>query len=278
MWIALSIISALALSVRDISIKKGATQGSSLFSSVAMLTLLLPITIGVIAWERNFSFTFNLSLILISAALIDTLAIYFYSKSLRCGGNLSTTAPLLAFIPVFQVGFSYVFLGEVTSIYGVLGVGLSIAFVLYGNSFSVNKIIEDNSSVYMLGVSLCWGSSSLLHKQGASHFGALLWTSYVCLISFMILMSCALMWDRSNIQLKKMPKLWLPAMSHFITLAAFYGAAALGNVAYVSSIRRLSSVFSLIGSIAVFKERPSFKVLIMTAGLTFSAVIITVLG
>jgi len=278
MWIILSLLSALALSVRDISIKKASSKGSPLFSSVAMLALLLPLVVGIIIWERNFDLTLDLSIKLASASLIDSFAIFLYSKSLQSTGKISTSAPILALIPVFQVIFSYLFMDQITSTLGLLGIMLSIIFLSYSSAFSITKILNEKSSIYMLGVALCWGSSSLIHKQGAANLSSLLWTSYVCLISFIILFSCARLSGRCILRISEIPRFWLPALAHFLTLFSFYGASALGNVAYISSIRRLSIVFSVAGGIFIFKEKLTKRVVITMCGLILSSMIITIFG
>lgn len=277
MWIILSIISALSLSVRDVSIKKGKAEGDAFSCSISMLAILFPFMVGIIFWSANFDFTANLILMLIAAAAIDAYALYLYSSSIQVG-QLSVTAPLLAFIPVFQVVLSYLFLGQTTSVLGGVGIAMSITCILFGGEFSIQKIRTNKASIYMLGVAICWSVSSLLHKQGASHFGPLLWTSYVCVVSFILLIGFSLTINKVRLSIRQIPIYWLPALSHFITLVTFYGAAALGNVAYVSSIRRLSGIFSFLSGVLLFNEKSSKRAVVTTLGLIVSAIIISIYG
>ncbi len=277
MWALFAIGSAIFLSVRDISIKKSSDEMSCLTSSLALLTVTLPISIMILAVAPGVALSPYLFGVLITVSLLDTIAIVLYAMALKVG-DISKTSAMLCFVPVFQTLICLVIFGDKPSPIGALGIVLATCFILYGNNFSLVKLVREPSSMLMLSVSLLWGGSSILHKVGATEIGAIGWTAHVCSVMFLLLFVVTLVKRERGLTLKGLTAYLLPSLSHFATLLAFYEASALGHVAYVSSLRRLSVFFSILAGRFIFQEKIDQKSIITTIGLVSSAVLIALWG
>lgn len=102
----------------------------------------------------------------------------------------------------------------------------------------------------MMGVAFIWGVSSSFHKIGIRQTDSLYWgvceTGLICLLLFPF----ALAAEKRRISLKKLGKAFWPSFFSILTILSYYMAINLGPVAYVSSIRRLGVLFSmLLGSL-----------------------------
>lgn len=238
--------------------------------------MFLIILVINIIYKNWFALTGSFLNVLILAAIMDTLATVLYLSAIK-KGDLSKTIPMLCFIPVVQLFVTPVLVNESLSIPGISGVLLVVlgSYILnldsWENSLSpLKSISRDKSAMMMLAVACLWGVSSSFHKMGVQQTNALFWgVTEIGLISLFLLpfaiktgFHC---FSVSNLKLT----LW-PAVFSSLTVLSYYTAINLGPVAYISSVRRLGVLFSMVAGIVFLKENMK--------GLGFSGGIVMIAG
>ena len=175
---------------------------------------------------------------------------------------MSKIIPMLCFIPVVQLFVTPVLVHENLSLIGILGV-LVVVFGSYilnmktwdGFLSPVKSVFKDKSSLMMLAVACIWGVSSSFHKIGVNQTDALFWAvSEIGLIS-LFLFPFAFWLDKGNFSFSKLKNTFWPAIFSTLTVLSYYTAISLGPVAYVSSVRRLGVLFTMLIGIIVLKEK-----------------------
>ena len=107
----------------------------------------------------------------------------------------------------------------------------------------------------MLIVACIWGVSSSFHKIGVNQTDAMFWAvSEIGLIS-VFLFPFAIRSDKGNFSFPKLKKTLWPAVFSTLAVLSYYTAISLGPVAYVSSVRRLGVLFTMLIGILVLKEK-----------------------
>ncbi|PQJ89059.1 EamA family transporter [Aliivibrio sifiae] len=273
MWAIVAVLSAFFLSIRDISTKSSKVTG--LKSAYFTLLIIQPLSLIIIYNEFQW-FEFELLTVLLIASLLDSLAIVAYSYAIKAG-KVSESAPILCFIPVFQLGINFWWYGGVPSFLSLFGVILSIVFVMYSYKFNVKNMLSNLSSLLMVCVAFCWSISSMFHKNGAQALGPILWTCLVVSTSFVLVTFYILIFTKENLSTEGIQMNIVTSLAHFMTLITFYWASSLGNVAFVSVIRRLSALFSALFSTILLKETVSNRQWIGIVGVMLGASLV-VLG
>ncbi|MEZ8252300.1 EamA family transporter [Vibrio splendidus] len=277
LWVLFSVLSAVFLTVKDVSLKKSTSRLSVTQSTAVMLFILCPICLSTIFTIEKVNYDVNLLIIMLSAATLDAVAMAFYLLALR-NGSLAKVVPILCFVPVFQLVLNFVFYNEVPSLFGLIGIIAATFFMFYGASSSLMSIIKDKAVYSMVCVSLLWSLSSIIHKDGSSQIGAVNWTAHICLVMFLYYSPFLIRIRVSTISLSNFSALIVPALAHLLTLLTFYHAVSIGNVAFVSSLRRLSTVFSIWIGWYKYNETVTNRLCISIFGLITSALTITLFG
>lgn len=284
-WLALALISSITLSFRELFIKKNGKAVSPLFMSWGLnffsFCIILLINIGC----RNLhSVTPSFLIALFSATVLDSIATILYLYAIKTG-DLSKTIPMLCFIPVVQLFVAPVLVQENLSLIGIIGVLIVVfgSYVLnldrWDNLLSPIKVVfKEKSTMMMLGVALLWGISSSFHKIGVRQTDALFWgAAEIGLISLLLLPLVA--WSgKKDFSVTNIKSVFWPAIFSTMAVLSYYTALGLGPVAYVSSVRRLGVLFSMIFGIILFRE--TIKPIGFIGGVIMitGAVIITLFG
>jgi uncharacterized membrane protein len=287
MWLILSIATAVFLALRDFQVKRYALSldpltlswGLYLFSSPILLIPVIICGLPEISGQYFYA--------LFIAGSCDAIAALLYVHGLK-SGDLSKAIPMMSFIPVFQLFIAPLILSEYPSMMGVVGV-----FIVVTGAYLINisketgglfgpfyGLLRDRSCQMMLGVALLWSISIVYHKIGVQSSSNYFWVFSVTVFIGIVLYPLVHIfagqpWKKMAIHSKN---LVLPAVFHALTLGALYGAIALAQVAYVSSIRRLSILISIIFGIFLLKEDNLRPKLIGGSIMVAGAIIITVVN
>lgn len=285
-WFVLALISSVTLSLRESFIKRNGRQVQPLFLSWAMnLIMFAFMTLMTVLTRNYFHITRDYLFVLILAAILDSVATVLYFSAIK-GGDLSRTIPMLCFIPVVQVFVTPVLVHENLSLTGVTGVLVVVAgsYLLnmekWDKIFSPFKVmLKEKSVLMMLAVALIWGVSSSFHKIGVKQTNALFWGFTEIGVICLILMPVTYFKEKEAFRgFDHLKKAVLPSVFSTLAVLSYYGAIGLGPVAYVSSVRRLGVLFSMMTGMIFFKEKLGPLTfaggLIMIAG----AVVITLFG
>lgn len=258
-------------------IKKSTSKLSTTQSTAIMLLILLPICLLIIFTTENVNYDIKLLIMMVSSATLDAIAMACYLLALR-NGTLAKVIPLLCFVPVFQLVLNFVFYNEAPSLLGFIAIVAAVLFVFYGESVNLRSLLNDKAVISMLCVALLWSFSSIIHKGGANQIGAVRWTAHICLIMFLYYLPFLIKIRLSTITINDFSSLITPAIAHLLTLLTFYQAASMGNIAFVSSLRRFSTVFSIFIGWYSYNEKITNRVCVSVFGLIVSALTITLFG
>ena len=261
-WFVFALISSITLSLREFVVKKAGKELSSVFMSWGLnfFMFLIILSINVIFLNYH-AITISFACILIVAAILDSLATVLYLWAIK-NGDLSKIIPMLCFIPVVQLFVTPVLVHENLSVIGISGVLVVVlgSYILNIETWDgflspVKSVFKDKSSMVMLAVACIWGVSSSFHKIGVNQTDALFWAvSEIGLIA-LFLFPFAFWLDKGNFSFFKLKYTLWPAIFSTFTVLSYYTAISLGPVAYVSSVRRLGVLFTMLIGIMVLKEK-----------------------
>ncbi len=179
---------------------------------------------------------------------------------------ISTTLPLLSFTPVFLIGTSYIFLHELPTSYGIIGILLVVAgaILLKGEEirqglwFRIKNIFSHKSSLYILIIALIWSFNANFSKMAMQKSSAEFYLFIITLVEALFM--SVWMGYRHRHHYKKMISGHLPIL---LTAALITGLANIiflfglddVFVSYAIAIKRAGLIIgSLIMGAVYFKE------------------------
>ncbi len=284
-WFVFTLISSIALSLRELSAKRAGKTLSSAYMSWGINFFMFFIFLGIALFSSRTAQVSSAFLkILVLAAMLDSLAILLYLSAIK-HGNLSKTIPMLCFIPVVQLFVTPVLVHENLSFAGITGVLVVVAgsYILniekWEGIFSpIKSIAKNKSSLMMLSTACIWGVSSSFHKIGIQQTNPVFWG--VCEIGLitLFLFPFAMGAETSPFSLEKLKKTMWPAVFSTVTVLSYYMAINMGPVAYVSSVRRLAVLFSMGIGVLILGEKARGTGLFGGILMIIGSVIICLLG
>ncbi len=261
-WFVLALISSLTLSMRELVVKKyGKDVSSALMSwGLSFFMFLFFLAVNVICSNYH-KITLPYAKVLILAAMLDSLASVLYLSAIK-KGNLSKIIPMLCFIPVVQLFAMPVLVNENLSAIGTAGV-LVVVFGSYilnmesweGISSPIKSMFKDKSVMMMFAVACIWGVSSGFHKIGIKQTDAVFWGVTEIGLITLFLFPFAFWKEKKTISVPNLKKTIWPGVFSTMTVLSYYAAISLGPVAYVSSVRRLGVLFSMVIGVLVLNEK-----------------------
>jgi drug/metabolite transporter (DMT)-like permease len=285
LWITLSIITALSIAARDVSIKTYKQlppleiAAIELFWSLPLL-LLGCFWVPMPALDEIFWWAFLLSIPINIVAYI----LYLYAIKLS---PLSLTVPFLAFTPAFMILTGFLVLNEKINIWGGLGVGfivlgsyiLNFKEIRYGLLKPFTALLHEKGSWMMLIVALVFSFAAVIGKKAMLHSSPLYFSYYFFLV-FNITILAALFITRQS-SLRKVlqhPRKgsWLGAL--LMIHISFHGLAiAISTAVYMVAIKRSSILFSVLMSWLILQEEDikyrGLGTILMFAGMLFIGIL-----
>ncbi len=265
LWFPLSVSTAFSESLFDLFGKKCFTRPVNEYAVAFLMRLtatlffvfFLPF-INIPQLDKEFYTTLCIS------GSINILATVLYVKAIR-QSDLSLVAPLLTFTPLFLIVTSPLILGEYPSRLGMAGI-----FLIVGGSYLLNAhkhkegflapfryLLGERGSRYMFIVAFIWSISANYDKIGVRHSSPILW-SFALEASIALGLLIALPFtrrpDHAPVQ-TVLPQAALSGLCGGIALAIQMAAIQLTYVPYVISIKRTSTLFSVLWGHFIFKEK-----------------------
>jgi uncharacterized membrane protein len=284
-WFVFTLISSIALSLRELSAKKAGRSLSSAYMSWGINFFVFLLFLGLTLFSsRTEPVTGTFLKVLVLAAIMDSLAALLYLSAIK-HGDLSKTIPMLCFIPVVQLFVTPALVHENLSLPGITGVLVVVAgsYILniekWEGIFSpIKSIAKNKSSLMMLTTACIWGVSSSFHKIGIQQTSPVFWG--VCEIGLitLFLFPFAMRSETSPFALEKISKIMWPAAFSGLTVWSYYMAINMGPLAYVSSIRRLAVLFSMGIGVVILGEKARGTGLFGGIIMIIGSVIICLLG
>lgn len=160
-WIGLALVSAFCLSMRYMYIKRFCDDVPS--PVLIFFTRLTGTIVYLIFLSRTTLVIHNywvFSLIVLMTMILTAFATVWQIQLIQ-KHPISLMTPILSFIPVFMLPWTFLFFGEAPSLLALIGillVGLgAVLLKMEGEKISFNNIIKDKSVIAMLGVACVIG-------------------------------------------------------------------------------------------------------------------------
>ncbi|MGE4297631.1 MAG: EamA family transporter [Desulfovibrionaceae bacterium] len=258
MWFFLALGTALSQAAKDVLIKKN-TRCDGLvlccaycWMSTAMLLFGLAAT-GVPDIRPDFWVALG------SSAALNSVALTLYFTAIRAS-DLSLTAPMLTFTPLFLLATSPLLVGEYPDAMGGAGIVCIVAgsYILHlkarrsGFLGPVRALVSERGPRLMLLVAFLWSIGANLDKIGVLNSSPLMW---LCALYGTI---AAILTPFALVRIRRLGRAALPRLGQVAVLSLFEAsglvlqmlALTLTIVPYVIATKRLSGVFGVVfGSI-----------------------------
>lgn len=205
---------------------------------------------------------------------------------------LSLTIPYLAFTPVFTAISALIFIGQIPSAAGAVGiliVCLGAFFLNRGDDGGgllapLKALWTERGSLFMLIVALIWSITPILDKSAADQTSPLFHTMFLAGGVGLIFTVIALGRDKSLLPLfgefKKLP-LWLAMGGLFAVGAMLFQLSSYAyiDVAYVETVKRgIGVTAAMIAGYFLFGERDILRRLIAASVMVVGVALILIAG
>jgi drug/metabolite transporter (DMT)-like permease len=265
LWIYISLLSAVGDSVRDFSAKRVLTKSNSMLFTLLIFAIPLPLiyTADFLAGIPRPAPGFYSAIF--SALPLEILAQILYMQALRLS-PLSLVAPLLSLSPLFMLVVPFLLIGERIGIAGGMGVLMIAAGAYILNAGTVRKgllepfraLFRERGAIYMCLVAMLFSFTSTLSKKAIDlsspfHYMAVYWTCLVVGMMPLALWTYRGRWGEI-LQDGTIRKALLPALLFFTAVSAAAFAMSIAKVTYVTTVKRLSVMFSIALAWGFLKE------------------------
>ena len=263
MWFALALGAALAQAAQFAVVKARARH---LHPLVIMLgTQLIGLAVwSVVAWLGRVSFTalWRLGGWVIAAVVVAAVMNYLLARA-SASGDLSIVAPILALAPVVSVVPDWLFTGTLPRGIGWAGVAVTVLGTLALSRSDTRRVdprglLTRDDALCAVGAAVAFGILSAIDRRVAIDAGvpAYLATIYACQVPLTALLlrvrrpaALAAAGGRRNVT-----TLVLHGGVATLSVAMQVTAVSLAPVAYVNSVRQLSTVFTVLVGRVLFDE------------------------
>lgn len=261
-WMILSILTALAVAVRDVSAKYFRDLGpmeiaaAELFWSLPILAACL-FFVPIPALDATFWWIFALSL------PINWLAYGLYLYAIKLS-PISLTVPFLSFTPVFMILTGFLILGESVNLWGGIGTVTIVcgSYVLFsreartGWQAPFKAFLTEKGSRLMLFTALIYSVAAVLGKKAIQHSSPLFFMYFFFLVfNVTFLLGLHLTGKTTWTQLRSMRNrgIWLGSL--LVVHVGCHGLAiSLVTAAYMIAVKRSSILFAVLLSWLLLKE------------------------
>ncbi len=296
MWFALSILALLMLSSRRAAEKKAATGIDSMAMAWLQQAVALPLIVGSLFFAKFYwpsELPVHFWELLAVYIILQAIYLYCYYRAISIA-NISYVAPLMTLFVVSNLVGAYFILGQVPSLFGVLGAGLIVvgAWIIARAKQHEKETVAAHKTAFvlvMIAILVCSIFSSMevlmLRMSNPTSYN---FYSSVLTVPFVILVSIVIIKSRRQSNRAYWGKVKTSIHGHFwplaivgitytINMLATYQAKLLApNQAYVASIKAASVLPVVILGVLFFHEKVNRKqwigVGLMLAGLAVMAI------
>ena len=263
-WFLLSVGTALTVASHDAFIKKFFSGLSSYGMLACSAMYSLPFFCAAVVFvttpclDSTFFWSFGISIPL------NLISFLMYMHAIRIS-PLSLTVPFLAFTPAFVILTGYVFLGEVISLWGNLGI---IMICLGGYTLNIEPgkwtflgplkaIIKERGSWVMLIVAFLFAFGAVIGKLAIVHSSPLFYTMWFFAIFNMFPLTLFYLWGKIDRAMFRgnHAKGFTVGVLLFLHALLHGFAISMTKAAYMISVKRTSIIFSIIYGKFIFHEK-----------------------
>ncbi|MBN2126607.1 MAG: EamA family transporter [Deltaproteobacteria bacterium] len=264
LWFPLSLVAALTAAINDVITKRFFGDLTPYEMGLVRLLYALPYLIAglfLVPWP-TLDGTFWTCLAV--GLPLELIAFLCYMKAIKVS-PLSLTIPFLAFTPAFVILTGYLFLGEILTSYGILGILLIVAGSYVLNLSGARRawaapfkaVFREPGSALMLATSFIYSITATLGKLAIVHSSQQFFAVTYFLIFFCFVFSLLPFMGKGklrNIIERPIPGIFaglvFAAMIYSHTLAI-----SLVEAAYMLSVKRTSLLFAVIFGGLFFREQ-----------------------
>lgn len=227
----------------------------------------------------------------LASILLNLLANYLFLRAVQIS-PLSLTIPYLAFTPVFTAISALIFLGQVPSTWGAVGILIVCSGAFFLNRGQDSKSLfapfkalwTERGSLFMVIVALLWSITPVLDKGASDQTSPLFHTMFLATGVGVIFLLLALGRDR-GLQpiLKEFGKVpfWLFLGGTFAVGAMLFQLTSYAfiDVAYVETVKRgVGVVAAMIAGYFLFGERDILRRLLAASVMVIGVALILMQG
>jgi drug/metabolite transporter (DMT)-like permease len=263
MWFALAVAAALAQAGQFAVVKARARHLHPFVIMLGTQTLGLLVW-ALITWHTDGSFAapWRLPGWVVAAVVLATVMNYLLARASR-GGDLSIVAPILAIAPLVSILPDWLFTGTLPRGFGWLGVGVTVIGTMAlsrseRRRFDLRRLFTRDDALCALGAAIVFGFLAAIDRRVilAAGVPGYVTAIYLCQAPLTALLLRA--WHPGLITraANRGDALTLVLHTTFAvaSLAMQLTALMLAPVAYVNSVRQLSTVFTVIIGRVLFGE------------------------
>lgn len=263
-WLLFALLTALFESLKDVTSKRGLQRFDEYIISASLilfqLPFLLPLLLIIEIPVLGDRFWYALG----TGTVLNVIAILFYIKAIKVS-DLSITVPIVNFTPLFLLLTSPLILGEFPTPAGYAGILLivsgsyilNIKYRSVGIFGPIRALFSEPGPRYMIVTAFIWSITSNVDKIGVQNSSPVFWAVSI-VISLSICMSVLILITSAD-KLRDMPrnvKTLLPiGLFGALTLITQMTAISMTLVAYVISIKRMSTALSVFWGHIIFGEK-----------------------
>ncbi len=283
-WLIFAFLTAFFESLKDVFSKKSLKNIDEYVASLALRFLVFILLMPFLFFMKMPSLNDKFFMALFVSGSFNVITTILYMKALKYS-DLSITAPMLTFTPLFLLITSPFIVGEFPNSFGLIGV-LLIVFGSYtlnikqmheGYLVPFKALLNEKGPKLMFLVAFIWSITANFDKIGVQNSSPIFWVISINL--FMSIMIFPIILYKSRGKFEQVSKRYksLLSIGLFSALSLVFQMTAinLALVAHVVSIKRTSAIMSVILGYLIFKEKGIkerlFGVFIMVIGVLFIA-------
>jgi drug/metabolite transporter (DMT)-like permease len=270
LWLVYGLGAAFFVGIKNVWIRSFATSVSQStlvmtnFLITGVLAAVYVAAAGIPEIGRNFFWSVGV------ASLIDVLGVTFLTRALSAG-NLSAAYPLVALIPVFAIGTSFVILGEVPTAVGLVGV-LTIVVGSYllrieGAREHILRpivlLVRESGPRFFLLAGFIFSIIAPLFKTAMINSSPAVTLATSQLLSSVWLALVLLIRGTLLRTMHQLGRNLLPlggiAGLNFVQAMLMFLGFSLTQVSYMASIKRLDILFTVLLSALILRDRDALR-------------------
>lgn len=284
-WLLFAFAAAVFTTLMRVLIKvsKSSDNETILFSKYFYALFPVLILLLIVGWQsvpREFYYWISI------AVVFEVLAMTSMIFSLKHSA-FSRSLPMISFAPIFALFTAYLFLGEMVSLQGFIGIFIIVAGVYYlsygdhkGLMGPFKSLYYEKGPKYMLLTAFLFGFLSVFWKKSLLLGGVNMTIILGTILPTILVLGFFLVRGELVEVLpnrKDFWKLFFIGIFAFGTIYSVLLGFEVGFISYVSGIKKFSILFGVIIGAVFFRERHAFRHIIASLIMVLGAVLV-VLG
>lgn len=263
-WFIFALFTAFFESMKDVFSKKSLKNIDEYVVSWSLRFFALPFLIPLLYFIEIPSLGSQFWQALFIGGSLNVITTILYMKAIKYS-DLSITVPMVTFTPLFLLITSPLIVGEFPNFFGLIGVLLIVlgSYLLnikqrHGGFFApFGALLKEKGPKLMLLVAFIWSITSNFDKIGVQNSSPIFWVIAINIFITLVMLPIMLYKSQRSVkQISASYKALIPiGLASALTLIFQMTAINLTLVTYVISIKRTSTIMSVLFGCLIFKEK-----------------------